>query len=434
VPKAGEVTSTTADAALGTTTFTLANNMKVTIKTTDFKSDEILLSGKRKGGLSRFPLADRKSAEYASNVVDAMGLGNHTPTDLQKILSGKTITANLDFTETEDVISASSSVKDFETMLQALHLNMTSPRVDEPLFKAFVSKNKQQVMFISSNPQAAFIDTTLKTLYNNSPYAPNPIPKVADFDAINMNKSVEIFKEAFSNPSGFHMFLVGNITPEQAKPLLETYLGSLTAKGATPSIKDNGARPVAGKTMLKVQKGTEKQSLIVASYHGEAPYTEETALRAQAVAEILNIKVIEDLREKLGGIYTGGYYAQVAKEPYPHYAVMMQLPCGPENVDKLLAAAAEEIQDLKANGPSATDLDKVKSQWKEAHRTSVRENKYWTAKLADIMLYDRSKENVLNYDKWIDRLTPSDVQSAAKMLFDGKNEFVSVLYPEGTIK
>jgi len=189
-------------------------------------------------------------------------------------------------------------------------------------------------------------------------------------------------------------------------------------------------RPVKGTNELKVKKGKEKQSLIMAVYSGEIPYSEELALRTQAVAEVLNIKVIEELREKMGAIYGGGFNGRLSKEPYESYSIQLQLPCGPENVEKLLAASAAEIKTLKEKGPETKDLDKVKNQWHEKHITDVKENKYWTGKMESVLFWGRDKDRVLNYDNYIQKLTPADIQATAKQLFNGNNQFISVLYPE----
>src|SRR5690606_474442 len=116
-------------------------------------------------------------------------------------------------------------------------------------------------------------DTTIATLYNNNPLAPSPFPKAKDFDELNMQRALEIYKKEYTTADGFHFFFVGNIDPATALPLIETYIGSLPASKKQPGFKDNGVRPVAG--LMRVKKGTEKQSFIVASYHGEAPYSEE---------------------------------------------------------------------------------------------------------------------------------------------------------------
>ncbi|MEO6832753.1 MAG: insulinase family protein, partial [Chitinophagaceae bacterium] len=360
-----------------------------------------------------------------------MGFGDFTPTQIDQVMSGKVASVKMGMTDIEDQVSGGSNVKDFESMLQLMYLRMTAPRKDEELFDAYKMKQKQQLQFLAASPQIFFVDSVYKVLYQHNPLAPSPVPQAKDFDAINLDRALEIYHSEFGNAKGFHFFLVGNITPEKALPLLETYLGSLPASGAQPTFKDNGVRPVNGIVHLDIKKGTEKQSLIVSLYHGERPYTEDFALRTQAVAEVLNIKVIEELREKLGGIYTGGFQADVSKEPYPHYQIMMYLPCGPENVAKLIAASNGEIKNLKEHGVEGKDLEKVKSQWREKHLVNIKENGYWSDKLEEILFWGQDKSHVLDYEKWMESLTSKDVQETAKILFDGKNEFLAELNPEG---
>jgi len=430
-PVPGKVVGRHEEKELGATTYTLSNGIKVTVKKTDFKNDEIQLAGVRKGGTNNYGVADMYNARYATSVVGAMGIGGFAPVDLEKVLAGKAISAGVSLGDVESYVSGRSTVKDVETMLQLLYLRMMQPRKDEALFKAFVEKQKTAVQFAASSPQVVFRDTIVKTLYNNNPLRPNAVPRPEDFDAINIDRAISIYRNAFSSADGYHFFIVGNVDEKTMLPLIETYIGSIPASGKVPVAKDNGVRPVQGHHRVNVYKGTEQKSVVLTYISGEIPYSEELELKADALTEILNIKVIEELREKLGGIYSGGYASSVEKEPYERYAVVLQLPCGPENVDKLLTAAAQEVAALKEKGPSVEDLAKVKKQWQEQHRENVEKNGYWVAKLEDILYRDRSRKPVLQYDKWIDKLTVKDIQEAAKLLLNGKNEFTAVLYPEG---
>jgi len=167
--------------------------------------------------------------------------------------------------------------------------------------------------------------------------------------------------------------------------------------------------------------------------HGQAPYSEEFSLKLKALAEILNIRVGEELREKLGGIYGGGYRAEVEKEPYENYSILLQLPCGPENVDKLIAAANEVVAEIKKDGPKKEDLDKVKTQWHEEHRESLEKNSWWIGSMQSVLFWGRSKDNKLKYDEWIDKLTVKDIQETAKLVFDGSS-YTAILYPDSEKK
>jgi zinc protease len=434
-PQPGKVVDKKQEADFGATTYTLSNGIKVTVKKTDFKSDEILFKGVKKGGTGQYGSADKHNLVFENpggptsiNIVEEMGIGDFSPTEIEKMLAGKTISMVAYMDEVSNEIEGTSSVKDLEEMMQLANLYITKPRKDAELFNAFKGKAKMQLQFISANPQVAFIDTTFKALYNGNPMAKSPFPKAENLDKINLDRAMQIYNTEFGSADGYHFFITGNVDENAIVPLIETYLGSVAKSNKTPEIKDNGVRPVPGD--LKFKKGKEKQSLILSGFFGEIPYSEDMGLKAQALAEIMNIKVIEELREKLGNIYSGGFNAQVVKEPYPHYSIMMQLPCGPENVDKLMAAANVEMNNLKEKGPDPKDLEKVKTQWQEKHRTNLKENSYWQGKMEGVLFWGRDRKTVFEYDKWISSITPADVQQTAKQLFDNKRRFTSILYPE----
>jgi zinc protease len=429
-PAPGRVVSQVKEEGLDATTYTLSNGIKVTIKPTDYKSDEILMTGVKKGGTNSYSLADRSNSRFATDVIESMGVGDFTPNDLEKVTAGMTISVGVSMSEINDNVNASSTVKDFESMLQLTNLYLAHPRKDPSLFAAYKEKQVAQLQFMAANPRAAFFDTLVKSMYDMNPLARMVIPKPADFEKINLDRSMEIYNSEFGYADGYHFFIVGNIKPETAIPLIETYLGSIPKSDKPVAFKDNGVRRVKGVKELKIKKGKEKQSFIISVYSGETKYSEDLAFKAQAVAEVLNIKIIEVLREKMGAIYGGGINANVAKDPYEYYSFQLQLPCGPENVDKLIAAANEEIAKMKANGPEAKDVDKVKSQWHEKHVTDLKENKYWAGKMEGVLFWGRDKDRFLNYEDYVQKLTPADIQQTAKMLFDGKNQFTAVLYPE----
>jgi len=430
IPIPGKVTSQVKEEGLGAITYTLANGVKVTIKKTDFKSDEIVMNAVKKGGSNSYPVADKSNIHFATEVVEAMGVGEFTPTDLEKAMAGKNVKVSLSMNDIDDKIEGTSSVKDVESMLQLMHLYLTQPRKDEELFKAYKSKQSTMMQFISSNPRAAFVDTTVKSLYNNNPLARMVFAKPSDYDKIDLDRCLMLYKNEFGLAAGYHFFITGNVDDKTLLPMLETYIGGLPGGMGATIFKDNGVRPVHGVKELNIKKGKEKQSMILAIYSGETRYSEDLELKTLALAEVLNIKVIEEMREKMGAIYGGGFRGQLQKEPYEHYSIQLQLPCGPENVEKLLAATNSEIKNLIEKGPEAKDLDKVKSQWREKHITNVKENKYWNEEMEKVLFWGRAKDRVTNYDSYIDKLTPAEIQATAKQLLSGENKFVSVLYPE----
>ena len=429
-PKAGKITATTKNPTLGTTELKLSNGVTVTLKRTDFKADQIIMSSYRYGGNASYSLADKYSAENAVSVVSSMGVGNFSPTDLRKALSGKTASVSPYISNTSEGFRGNSGNKDIEALLQMLYLYVTEPRTDSALFKSYIQRSKSQFAMMGANPQVAFIDTLNKVLYAGNPLAPTAVPKAENYDKINMNRALSIYQERLGDVSGMHFYFVGSFNEAELLPMLEKYVASLPASGKKTTFTDNKVRPFKGDKNFTFKKGKEEKSLVLAVYNGEIPFSADMNLKMQALTEILNIKIIEEMREKIQGIYGGGTFANMAKAPYNSYQFALQLPCGPDKVDTLIGEFKKELTAIAAKGPEASYLDKVKKQWIEEHKTSIKTNDYWLAKLQQFSQGESTPDRALNFEKYVSALKPADVQAAAKIIQASPSKVLAILKPE----
>jgi zinc protease len=328
-------------------------------------------------------------------------------------------------------ISGQSSASDLESLFQLTYLYMTQPREDEELFKSFISKQQAMLQNLMSEPRAVFQDSVLSIVYNHHPRAPK-VPRPEDFDKINLSRSLEIYKEQFSNANGYTFILVGAFDVDAMKPLITTYLAGLPASGPIPNYKDIGLRPVTGVVKKKVFSGTESKSFISMQFNGEMSYSRQDRFILQALIEVMNIKLIETLREELSGIYGGGMYGSINRFPYANYSIGISLPCGPENVNKLIEATLGEIDKVKSNGPIEADLNKVKETWKKQFEENIKTNNYWLGRLQNCVENETSFDDILTYEKRVDALTTTDLKTVANKYLDMKNFVQVVLYPENS--
>ncbi len=428
-PASGKIVKETKNDKLGTIDLTLSNGVTLTLKPTTFKNDQIVMDAWRWGGYQRFSLSDKDNAKHAADIVNEMGVKDMSPTDLEKFLSGKTVEVFPYINDHEEGIQGSSSVKDFETFLQLLNLYFTQPRKDESLFKSMVTKQKGMLQFVKTNPQAFYQDTLMKIVYNNNPWV-SVVPTEEEYNNLNVDKALSIYKQIFGNADGMHFTFVGNIDPSTAKPLLEKYLGSLPAAPTEHLYKDNNIRPVKGVVEANIKKGKEAKSFITLLWSGETQYNREESVALRALIDVLNIKVIEKLREELGSMYSGGLNGAIEKRPYVHYTITANIPTGPESVDKLTTALFDLIKGVQQNGVDQKDLDKVKETLKKHYRTQLQENDYWLNNLSQAFIDQNDPENILDYDKRVDALTIADLQKAAQKFLTMNNYVKAVLYPE----
>jgi zinc protease len=239
-----------------------------------------------------------------------------------------------------------------------------------------------------------------------------------------------IYKEVFSNADGLHFTFVGNIDVDKIKQYITTYLGSLPGSPAKHNYKDVGLRPAKGPLNIDVKKGAEKQSLVVMQYSGEMAYNKETDLQLAMLSEVMNIKIIEKLREEMGGIYGGGMRGGLSKRPYEQYDISVSFPCGPENVDKLVAAFLGIVKDVSDKGIDEKDMAKVKETLKKQYEVQIKNNDYWLQSLSKSFIDQTDPSWILAYPGKVEGVTSAQLQQLCKKLMDTPNYIKAVLYPE----
>lgn len=428
-PKPGKITAEQKNEALGITELTLSNGVKVMLKPTDFKNDQVVLTASRPGGQYQYDAKDRYNAEYSAALVSQMGVGSFSPIDLRKVLAGKSANVSPRIGTISEGVNGQSSATDVETMLQLVNLYFTAPRKDLELFNSFVSKQQSMYQNMSADPQYTFQEIMLQTLYKDHPWAPH-LPTPETFSKLDADRALAIYRERFGNANGFTFVIVGKIDIASLKPLIETYLGSLPSTAKATAYKDVGLRPIHGPFKKEVKKGTEEKSLVRMFWNGEAKYSEDEAFRIQALVEIMNIKIVETLREELSGIYGGGMYGSMNKYPYGSYSFGISIPCGPENVDKLISAMLVEIEKVKTNGPSETDLNKVKETWRQQFLVNEKDNGFWARHLIQSVENGTDPARILTFEKRLADLKPQDVQAIARKYLNMDNYVQFVLNPE----
>ena len=428
-PTAGTIVKQTTNDKLGTTDLVLSNGVRVVLRPTDFNNDEVLMGGVRYGGWSLFDDRDIFAAHYASSIVNQMGVLDYSPNDLVKILAGKSVSSSARVSALNEAVRGESGSDDIESMLQLTYLQMTKPRKDATIYNAFVDRQRELAQNNLVRPESVFYDTVSRTLYNDSPRV-RRLARPADFDQLSLDRVFDLYTSRMASARDFTFFIVGSFDVEQIKPLIATYLASLPTGPIATAFRDEGIRPVRGVVKKEVRAGSEQKSVISLSFTGEAPYSRDGALRMRVLTEVLNIKLIEVLREKMGAIYSADLSGSLNRQPYASYAINANLPCAPENVDKVLAATFAEIDRVKQHGALVADLDKVKASMLRAYRKGLRENGYWMGSLQNAFVNNSDPEEILNFEQRLAAVTPADVAQAAQRYFDLQNYVQVVLYPE----
>lgn len=429
-PIAGNIIKEEKNDQLNTVTYTLSNGAVVTIKPTDFKNDEVLLSSHRFGGSSLYEAADYQSATYSNNVVEEMGYGNFSSTDLEKFLSGKKVSVSTVVDDYQEYISGSSSVKDIETMFELIYLKCTAPRKDETAFESFKSREKQQLELMMQNPQFSFMESAYSDLYQNHPRAHiNSTPQ--DYDNIQIDNAINYYKQRLGNMNGMHFYISGNVKTGELKPLLEKYIASLPGGEINTAYRDLKMIPRPGVNRFTFKKGKDKKSMLNHYIFNTAKFDIDEAFHLNLLNEVINNKIIDTIREAMSAIYGGGLGGTLSKVPNEMYMIRSNLPCGPENVEKVDAAFWRIIEAVKKTGGiTDADLAKARKPLIERNKVRVKSNPFWIAILQDADKNGYAPERALSYEERINAITTEKLIETANKYYIRENVYTAVMLPE----
>ncbi len=428
LPTPGKIVAEDANGIFGTTVWTLSNGAKVVIKQTDFKQDEILMKGMSLGGTSLLPETEIVNIMNINSLLAIGGLGDFKRTDLDKMLAGKKVSAGLSLTNTTQTINATCSPQDLETMMQLVYLNFTAIREDDEAFVSFQNRTRTALENQQANPLAAFVDSMDVTLFNHHPRSMRM--KAELVDRIDYQKGLEMSRDRYADASGFTFYFVGNVDRETLRPLVEQYLASLPSLYRNETFRDNQMDIVKGAVSNVFEKQQEKpKATITAIQSGTIPYTFENQMKMNVLTQILTMIYTEKVREDEGGAYYVSVHNSLGKYPKEVFLIQIFFETSPDKREKLMEIIYGELEEIAKNGPSQTELDKVKEFMYKKHEEDLKENGYWLGLLDEY--YFTGVDMADGYNDLLEKITVRDLQQLMVELLSQNNRVeVVMISPE----
>ncbi|HWW40176.1 M16 family metallopeptidase [Pedobacter sp.] len=426
LPVAGKVTAKEQLDQTGLTKITLSNGIKVVLKPTNFKKEEILFNGFGQGGTFSFSKDRFYDASLVSSI-SGFGLAGFSPVELSRMLNGKTLSISPYFSNRSHGISGMSSTTDIETALQMLYLQFTQPRGDSVRFNLLKDRIKEGVSKRYLNPETIFSDTINHVLNNyDSRFLP---PDSSRISSVTLDNVLKIYRGYFEDASKFTFVFTGDFETEKMIPLLERYLGALPSKHPSTILEEVNIKIPAGQITKKVYAGTENKSTVKITLSGDFKYTPLNNLLLTALGDILEIKLIQTLREKASEVYNPSVKASCTKVP-GSYNISISFGCAPSNVDNLYEMVSVELQKLRNEGPQAEDILKFKANQLKNIRLSIKENGFWLSYLSNQMENQEDLSQVDTFEKYLDQVTAVSLKTAAENYLKEENKITFILLPQ----
>ena len=427
LPAPGKIMESKTDPLFGATVMMLSNGIKVVLKHTDFKKDQIIMTATRPGGSTLFGKKDIDNLKIFNDVIGLGGLGSFSATDLNKVLAGKAVSCSPSLGLNTENLNGSSTPADLKTLFELIYLNITAPRTDEEAYLSFENRIRAQLKNLELNPMVAFSDSLTRAIYNDNPRAARL--DLADFSKISYPRIMEMYKERFGDASGYVFTFVGNIDADSIRPYVELYLASLPANGKiekgnlaeVPSMR-KGKFTNIFKRQMEIPKAT-----VANFWSGQMEYSLENILTFNLLKQILDLVYMEKVREAEGGTYGVQTSVQIASFPKGQAYMQTFYDTDPAKRVKMNAIIFAELESIVRNGPRAEDLKKSQDNILKRHAENLQENSYWLNTLDNY--YFDNFDGETNYIKTIQGITSAKIRAFAEKFVEQGNRIEVVMEP-----
>ena len=430
MPKAGKVVRTNVDQDTGVTTWTLANGVKVSYKTNGYNDNQIQFSAFADGGTSLLSDDEWRQSQWALNAIDDSGLNGLSKVQVSQLLTGKTVDVNFDVDEDSHGLAGAFAPQDSEIAFQLMYSKMTGVNKDPEAFENYKKRSMAVYANADKDRNRYFNNQVEWNINRNNPRFGGTYPTAESWQETNYDTTYKAYQRIYGNANGMHFTFFGKIVPTELRRLSETYLGSLPSDTSTesryqvrPFREDYSSRTIA------VKKGTDKLSQVRIMFGGETYFNTQENLAMVFAGEVLTERLISQLREVQGGVYSANAYGGLRQRPNESYSFGIEFPCAPERADALTQSALDQLQALIDEGPSELEMKKVREATIAHFSQERNSNEFGVGQYVNAIKYGNDPASIRTFEARLAALTASDVQAvAAKYL--SSIRVIAVLKPE----
>lgn len=406
--------------AFETTVWHLSNGIRVVVKPTDYKKDEVLFSLRNDGGQSTLPeeLLPSTEGNIFSLWSQSSGVGPFKATELKRKLTGKIASVGSNIQNYNYGINGTGSPQDLETLLELVYAQIVTPRFEESEFEAPMAQLRALVPNLEQTPNYKLQRELIKTLFDNNPRS---LLVSSDLlEKVSVKNLEKAYRHLFSNMNGSLITIVGNVDLETLKPLVELYLASLPSAPEAHTWKNDGNRIQKGlvENHFNIEMETPKTS-IVNVYSADIENTLENTVYIEAVQSVLNMAYIQSLREDEGGTYGASVQQMMTDRPQEYAALIIALDTDPEKYERMRHVMDEDIKNILEQGPSEEYVSKTRENFLKKREEELIKNSFWRQVV--VTYYQEGRDIFTDYETIVKGITTSNLRDFFQKFLDQGN-------------
>ena len=429
LPAAGKIVSEQKLAEWDATEYTLGNGVKVIVKPTDFKEDEIVFEAIAKGNAgSTLDQSKASSIKFIPYADSRRGLNDYSSSDIQKYLAGKQATVSFGYDSYTRELSGITTVKDLPTLMELIYATFTGYNITEKDFQSAQTTFSALLANQEATPEYQFS----KYLTDNLFKAPSKdaLTKedilAADRDAI-----IAMVRGMLSNAADYTFVFTGNIDPATFKPMLEQYIATLPADAANASksyqVNTDFELALGSATNESSMAMETPQTWAFIGVFAEMPYTAKNKAMTSIAAQILSKRLLNKVREEMGATYSIGAQGAMTRTGKVNTIFQIAFPMKPEMKKEVLDEIHKMVNEMTTEVSDA-DINPIKEYMVKNANESLSKNDDWTSAMTATSI--NGVQTFTNAVETLESITDKDVKEFMKEILKQNNYRTIILDPE----
>ncbi|WP_016875425.1 insulinase family protein [Chlorogloeopsis fritschii PCC 9212] len=311
-----------------------------------------------------------------------------------------------------------------------LWMSLESERFLEPVFREFYKEKdvilEERRLRVENSPIGMMIEKFNDAAFTVHPYR-RPVIGY-DEDIRNLTREdVQQFFDTHYVPSNLTMAVVGDVNPAEVKRLAQVYFGRYKAKA-----KADGQIPTEPKQTQtrEVTLKLNSQPWYLEGYHRPAITHPDNAVYdiiGRLLSDGRTSRLYKSLVEKQRLALSAQGFSGFPGDKYPNLMLFYALTAPGHTVDEVAVALRKEIDSLRTEPVSATELDRVKTQARAELLRSLDSNMGMAQQLLEYEVKTGSWRNLFKQLNQLEAVTAADVQRVAKATFTPQNRTIGKL-------
>jgi len=314
-----------------------------------------------------------------------------------------------------------------------LWMSLESERFLEPVFREFYKEKdvilEERRLRVDNSPIGTMVEALLDKAYTVHPYKRPTIGYEQDIRNLT-RLDVQQFFDAYYVPSNITIALVGDVNPKQVKQLAQTYFGRFKAKPSPPKLKAVEPKQTE---VREVELKLPSQPWYLEAYHRPAithPDNVIYGLIGSLLSDGRTSRLYKSLVEKQQLALNAQGFSGFPGDKYPNLLLFYALTAPNRTVDQVATGLRAEIEKLKTEPVSATELERVKTQARAGLLRSLDSNSGMAQLLLEYEVKTGSWRNVFKELERLSAVTAADVQRVAVATFKPENRTIGRLLPK----